>query len=301
MRTAPLVSGLASAIVVSAFLVACDRGPTTPGIPAPAANNAIGVALEIVGPRSVAPGETVQLSMILRLSNGSTQDVTNETTWQTPRAAGPGGRNDRRRHRSASPRFLTWTCWSAGPVDRHHADGSQHGLPAQQTDGVSLVDLMSGRRRHLGLDGNFESMYPQRFGWSPLRALSDGRFKVIDAPRPELYDLDRDPFEEHNLYDERRDLASALHSRLRAVRSERSSPAPAPDDLRERLASLGYVGAHQLVSSVFERKALPDPKDCIKVRDLSTANPIPSAAPPAHIEIPSKRHASLRTASTVPA
>ena len=83
MRTAPLVSGLASAIVVSAFLVACDRGPTTPGIPAPAANNAIGVALEIVGPRSVAPGETVQLSMILRLSNGSTQDVTNETTWQT--------------------------------------------------------------------------------------------------------------------------------------------------------------------------------------------------------------------------
>ncbi len=77
MRIAPLVSGLASAIGVSAFLVACDRGPTTPGIPAPPANNAIGVALEIVGPRSVAPGETVQLSMILRLSNGSTQDVTN--------------------------------------------------------------------------------------------------------------------------------------------------------------------------------------------------------------------------------
>ena len=83
MRIAPLVSGLATAIGVSAFLVACDRGPTTPGIPVPAANNAIGVALEIVGPRSVAPGETVQLSMILRLSNGSTQDVTNEATWQT--------------------------------------------------------------------------------------------------------------------------------------------------------------------------------------------------------------------------
>ena len=149
------------------------------------------------------------------------------------------------------------------------------GLPAQQTDGVSLVDLMSGRRRHLDLDGYFESMYPQRFGWSPLRALSDGRFKVIDAPRPELYDLDRDPFEEHNLYDERRDLAAALHGRLRALRSERSTPAPAPDDLRERLASLGYVGAQQPVSSVVERKALPDPKDCIKVRELSTGQPHP--------------------------
>ena len=143
------------------------------------------------------------------------------------------------------------------------------GLPAQQTDGVSLVDLMSGRRRHLDLDGYSESMYPQRFGWSPLRALSDGRFKVIDAPRSELYDLDRDPFEEHNLYDERPDLAAVLHERLRALRPERSTPAPAPDDLRERLASLGYIGAQQSVSSVVERKVLPDPKDCIKVRDLS--------------------------------
>ena len=71
MRIAPLVSGLATAIGASVFLVACDRGPTTPGIPVPPANNAIGVALEIVGPRSVAPGETVQLSMILRLSNAT--------------------------------------------------------------------------------------------------------------------------------------------------------------------------------------------------------------------------------------
>ena len=149
------------------------------------------------------------------------------------------------------------------------------GLPAQQTDGVSLVDLMNGRRRHLDLDGYFESMYPQRFGWSPLRALSDGRFKVIEAPRPELYDLDRDPFEEHNLYDERRDLASALHSKLRAVPWERSMPAQAPDDLRERLASLGYVGAQQPVSNVVDGKTLPDPKDCIKVRAPSTGQPHP--------------------------
>ena len=84
MRIAPLVSGLATAIGVSAFLVACDRGPTTPGTPASGRRTTPSVsALEIVGPRSVAPGETVQLSMILRLSNGSTRDVTNETTWQT--------------------------------------------------------------------------------------------------------------------------------------------------------------------------------------------------------------------------
>ena len=37
-------------------------------------------------------------------------------------------------------------------------------------------------------------MYPlHHYGWSDLRALRSGRYKVIDAPRPELYDIDRDP------------------------------------------------------------------------------------------------------------
>ncbi len=41
-------------------------------------------------------------------------------------------------------------------------------------------------------------MYPlHHYGWSDLRALRSGRYKVIDAPRPELYDVDRDPNESH--------------------------------------------------------------------------------------------------------
>jgi arylsulfatase A-like enzyme len=50
-----------------------------------------------------------------------------------------------------------------------------------------------------------------------LRALRDGRFKLIDAPRPELYDLDRDPFEERNLYDERPATAAAMTRRLQVL------------------------------------------------------------------------------------
>ena len=85
-------------------------------------------------------------------------------------------------------------------------------------DGVSLVDLMNGSRRRSGSGGVFaESLYPERFGWSPLRALRDGRFKLIDAPRPELYDLERDPFEERNIFDERRPLADAMMRRLEAL------------------------------------------------------------------------------------
>ena len=77
------------------------------------------------------------------------------------------------------------------------------GLPGTPTDGVSLMNLMAGGSREL--DAYAESEYPRRFGWSPLRSVRDSRFKLIDAPRPELYDLQLDPFEERNVYAERRD------------------------------------------------------------------------------------------------
>ncbi len=68
------------------------------------------------------------------------------------------------------------------------------GFPAPDMDGVSLVDLVSGQKDTLDLEAYSESFYPQRFGWSPLRAVREGRYKLIDAPRPELYDLERDLF-----------------------------------------------------------------------------------------------------------
>ena len=69
------------------------------------------------------------------------------------------------------------------------------GAPAASgISGTSLVPLMTGRGRELGLDAYSEAMYPlHHYGWSDLHALRSGRYKVIDAPRPELYDVDRDP------------------------------------------------------------------------------------------------------------
>src|SRR5262249_20572950 len=62
--------------------------------------------------------------------------------------------------------------------------------------GTTLVPLMTGAVRELNLDAYSEAMYPlHHYGWSDLRALRSGRYKVIDAPRPELYDMDRDPQE----------------------------------------------------------------------------------------------------------
>jgi choline-sulfatase len=144
------------------------------------------------------------------------------------------------------------------------------GIPARRADGVSLVELLTGHRSTLDLEAYSESEYPRRLGWSPLRALRDGRFKLIDAPRPELYDLDRDPFEERNLYDERRATAAAMTRRLQVLARSpsatgRESPTALPSHLAAELAALGYVGSPApRTSSVSE--PLPDPKDCIGLR-----------------------------------
>ena len=45
-----------------------------------------------------------------------------------------------------------------------------------------------------------ETDYPLHFGWEPLRAVRSGGFQFIEAPRPELYDLGKDPAELKNLY-----------------------------------------------------------------------------------------------------
>ena len=68
--------------------------------------------------------------------------------------------------------------------------------------------------------------------WAPLRALRDGRYKLIDAPRPELYDLAATPASQRNLYAERPQTARALQTALDRVaggegRDERGAPSTA--------------------------------------------------------------------------
>jgi arylsulfatase A-like enzyme len=148
------------------------------------------------------------------------------------------------------------------------------------TDGVSLSGLMRGTRHDLGLEAYAESMYPQRLGWSPVHALRRDRFKFIEAPRPELYDLERDPFEQVNVYERYPAVANAFKHRLleleRAGRSGWNEPSPAPPSLQHRLASLGYVArtGRRIERSGDER---PDPKDCMGVYNsrLGTDREVP--------------------------
>jgi arylsulfatase A-like enzyme len=137
---------------------------------------------------------------------------------------------------------------------------------APAIDGQTLVPLMTGAARASRLEVYSESRYGlDRFGWSPLSALREGRFKVILAPRPELYDLDADPNESSNLYQQRADLAASMTRRLRTLtRPAQAAPTSSPGDAetRARLAALGYVAASSPASGN-AAPTLADPKDRI--------------------------------------
>jgi arylsulfatase A-like enzyme len=142
------------------------------------------------------------------------------------------------------------------------------GMPPARSDGTDLTALIHGHQQEL--EAYSESIYPQRFGWSPLRALRDGRFKLIDAPRPELYDLQQDPFEEHNIYDQRPTVSAAMRRRLAtfsgsewpAEQSGGSRPTVS-SEVKDRLGALGYVTASPPVTNPKAGDALPDPKDFV--------------------------------------
>ncbi len=156
------------------------------------------------------------------------------------------------------------------------------GFPAPATDGVSLLPLMNGQVEHLDLEAYSESMYPRRFGWSELRALRAGRFKFVSAPRPELYDVEKDPGEQRNLYGDRIDLAQTMAARLATLSG---GPVASRDDVRpeldsetrEQLAALGYVGPARSTADRSPAMALEDPKDCIGVYNAIVARQNPAA------------------------
>jgi len=145
--------------------------------------------------------------------------------------------------------------------------------PPPSIDGTSLIPLTTGAVRSLNLEAYSESLYPlYRFGWSDLHALRAGRFKVIAAPRPELYDLQQDPFEEHNVFEAQRALAERMIARLHKMEasSEVSTAGQSQSDVdpetAAKLASLGYV-SRSGVRHPADAGGLPDPKDQIGAID----------------------------------
>lgn len=115
--------------------------------------------------------------------------------------------------------------------------------PLADIHGESLAPVLDGEAgAPRGLYA--ETYFPQFFmGWAPLRSIRDGRWKYIDAPEPELYDVDADPGETTNRATLDTAAARGLRRRLEdTVRGmEPPSAAPLSDDAQRKLTALGYV------------------------------------------------------------
>jgi arylsulfatase A-like enzyme len=91
-----------------------------------------------------------------------------------------------------------------------------------------------------------ETMYAYLdFAAAPVRAMSDGRYKVIDVPQREVYDLAKDPGETRNLAaDKAIPQAEALRARLAKLPGAPVIPSQKiGEDESNALKSLGYIGA----------------------------------------------------------
>jgi len=143
----------------------------------------------------------------------------------------------------------------------------------QQVDGTSLKSVMTGgaesERQVIA-----ETDYPLHFGWAPLRALRAEGLKFVEAPRPELYDLAKDPKELNNGYEPWSDAVKKSRKVLadRWAQMPRSGPTSAtvPVGTLDELKALGYLGPADAGSAtnVPEPAMLPDPKDKIEEQNL---------------------------------
>lgn len=142
------------------------------------------------------------------------------------------------------------------------------GVPADPAlTGRSLVPVLDGGTSLPAAAIYAEAMSPRyHFGWSELYALTDDRYRLIRAPRDELFDLSTDPREATSIASERAQVHAAMRAALDGLMAGAtvSTPSAVSAADRQRLAALGYVGS-QTTSPLGNSSTLADPKDKIDV------------------------------------
>lgn len=151
--------------------------------------------------------------------------------------------------------------------------------------GRSLRPILDGSGTLAAANIYSESLSPRyHFGWSELYALSDERYRLIRAPRDELYDIQQDPREKTSIAAERPQARTAMRGALDAMIANASLDAPSAVSAedRQKLAALGYVGTQSGTSLTLPGDKLPDPKDKIGVlQEYKRATEMASGGRPA--------------------
>jgi choline-sulfatase len=118
----------------------------------------------------------------------------------------------------------------------------------------------------------FETRLPfHEFGWAWLDGACDGRFKWVDRPKPQLFDLDADPGETRDCAADHRERVEALSATVRELERSGSAvaggPGAAADAAVDRaVTSLGYVAARR--DPPADKSALAEPADRSALVDL---------------------------------
>jgi tetratricopeptide (TPR) repeat protein len=145
--------------------------------------------------------------------------------------------------------------------------------------GASLVPLFTGKEADTAVS-YAESLYPKiNLGWAELRGVRTNEWKYIRAPKPELYDLVRDPQETRNVLSDHPDMARKLEAQVAAASAtDTANVETTPIDERTlaQLKSLGYTSGAMARSYKLNGEGA-DPKDRVAVLRLIDAADLPGS------------------------
>ena len=165
--------------------------------------------------------------------------------------------------------------------------GSQ---PQAGIEGVSLVPLFHGKSADTDVS-YAETLFPRiNLGWAELRGIRTNQWKYIRAPKPELYDLSRDPGEMHNVLADHPAEAGKLEAQITAATHtagpEKIETAAVDDRTLAQLKSLGYTSGFSARSFNLNGQGV-DPKDRVAVLKLMDAaeQPASGLSEPRRIEL----------------
>jgi tetratricopeptide (TPR) repeat protein len=119
-----------------------------------------------------------------------------------------------------------------------------------------------------------ETLYPQiDMGWSQLLGIHTAHWMYIKAPRPELYDLDRDPGERNNVIKTHPKRFRELEAQLKKVQvptngtQEQLALNHLDSQTMEQLKSLGYIAPYAGANRARNGNGA-DPKDRVDILRL---------------------------------
>jgi len=148
--------------------------------------------------------------------------------------------------------------------------------PPSSVQGKNLLPMIHDESADRDRSVYSETFLPRiHFNWSELRSAQNAKYHFIDAPKPELYDLGKDPAETQNLFADKKAVGEEMRAKLTAIIRENSAGKELAEKtgldpaLMERLKSLGYAGfSGGGGDPTITDRSLPDPKDRIGTYEL---------------------------------